>query len=108
MDYAITILEFVVAIIAGVATAAPLIVKVIKTADELRRSRNWGKLVSIVTDLMEDAEALALEGADKKAWVMGGVESLADAVDFDIDMDEVAELIDRLCTMSKKVNSGGK
>ncbi len=107
MEYVITILEFVAAIITGALTAIPLIVKVIQTADELRRSRNWGKLVGIIADLMEDAEALALDGADKKAWVMGGVESLADAVDFDIDMAEVENLIERLCAMSKKVNAGG-
>ena len=105
MEDFITILEFIAMIFAGMATALPLISKVIKTADELRRSRNWSKMLGIVLDLMEEAEGLMIDGADRKAWVMGGVERLADSVEYDIDMEEVSTLIDNLCEMSKKVNS---
>lgn len=104
MDDFIIILEFIAAIAAGVATALPLIGKLLKTVDELRRSRNWGNLLGIVTDLMAEAENQLNAGADKKAFVLSGVEVLANSVDYEIDMDELSELIDSLCEMSKKVN----
>lgn len=105
MDNFIIILEFLAAIAAGVATALPLIGKLVKTIDELRRSRNWARLLGIVTDLMEDAEKLMDSGADRKSFVLAGVETLADNADYDIDIEEVSALIDRLCEMSKKVNA---
>lgn len=104
MENFITILEFLAAIAAGVATALPLISKLLKTVDELRRSRNWGNLLGIVTDLMAEAENQLNAGTDKKAFVLAGVETLASSVDYEIDMDELSELIDSLCEMSKKVN----
>lgn len=105
MENFITILEFLAAIAAGMATALPLIGKLTRTIDELRRSRNWSRLLGIVTDLMEDAEKLMDSGADRKAFVLAGVETLANSADYDIDIDEVSALIDRLCEMSKNVNA---
>lgn len=104
MENIITILEFIAAIVAGVATAIPLIIKLIKYVEELHRSKNWGKLLGVVLNLMEDAEVLISKGADKKAWVMAGVENLADEIDYDIDEAQLSELIDELCAMSKKLN----
>ena len=104
MENIITILEFLAAIVAGVATAIPLIIKLIKYVEELRRSRNWGKLLGVVLNLMEDAEVLISKGADKKAWVMAGVENLANEIDYDIDEAQLSELIDQLCEMSKKIH----
>lgn len=104
MENIITILEFLAAIVAGVATSIPLIIKLIKYVEEVRRSRNWGKLLGAVLNLMEDAEELISKGADKKAWVMAGVANLADEIDYDIDEAQLSELIDQLCEMSKKIN----
>lgn len=104
MENIITILEFLAAIVAGIATSIPLIIKLIRYVEELRRSRNWGKLLGVVFNLMEDAEVLIAKGADKKAWVMAGVENLADEIDYDIDEAQLSDLIDQLCELSKKVN----
>lgn len=107
MEVIFNILEVIAMIAAGVATALPLISKLIKVTDELRRSRNWSKLLGLVTDLMSEAEEMAASGADKKQFVLAGVETLADSIDHDIDMEALSNLIDNLCEMSKKVNIGG-
>lgn len=107
MEIFLEVLKYIGIIATGIATAIPLVIKLAKTFNELRRSRNWGKLVGIVVNLMEDAEDLYSDGASKKEWVMMGIENVADSVDYEIDMGAVSELIDQLCAMSKKVNSGG-
>lgn len=104
MDNIITILEFIAAIVTGISISIPLIIKLLKAVEELRRSRNWSKLVGVVLNLMEDAEVLIAKGADKKEWVIAGVENLADEIDYDIDREQLSDLIDRICDLSKKVN----
>ena len=107
MQTFIELLKYIGIIATGIGTAVPLIIKLVQTFDELRRSRNWSKLVSIVVNLMQDAEDLYSDGASKKEWVMMGVLNLADTADYEIDMGAVSKLIDELAAMSKKVNSGG-
>lgn len=98
------ILNLLAMIFAGIATAIPLVAKLIKLVHQIALERNWGKALGLVMGLMEDAEELALSGADKKAWVMQGFRSLANLVEYDIDDETLGALIDQLAAMSKKVN----
>lgn len=107
MEIFLEILKIIGVIATGVATAIPLIIKLTQTFEELKRSRNWSKLVGIVLNLMQDAEDLYADGASKKEWVLKGVESVADGINYDIDMEKLSGLIDELCAMSKRVNAGG-
>ena len=97
--------DLVVAILAGVATAIPLIYKLVQYVQDNIHERNWAKLIAVVLDLMEDAETMFDTGAERKEWVVEGVLSLAAFVEYDIDEEELRALIDRLCDMSKKVNA---
>lgn len=97
--------DLVAAILAGVATAIPLIYKLIQFAQECVRERNWTRMLDVVLDLMEDAEGMFDSGALKEDWVVEGVMSAADAIDYDIDEEDLRYLIHSLCMMSKKVNA---
>lgn len=98
-------IDLVVAILAGVATAIPLICKLVQAVRENVREKNWGMMVGVVLDLMEDAETLFESGAERKEWVVAGALSLSRLVDYDIDAEAIGDLVDRLCDMSKKVNA---
>lgn len=100
-------IDFVVAVLAGMATAIPLVYKLVQLVKTNVKERNWAKLISVTLDLMEDAELLFEEGADREQWVVDGVMSIARHVDYAIDEEELRQLIRRLCEMSKKVNAGG-
>lgn len=97
--------ELIAAVFAGMATAIPLVFKLIQSVHQNIKERNWGKLLSIVVDLMEDAEGMFDDGATKKEWVLAGATNLADFVGYDIDEESLSILVDRLCEMSKKVNA---
>ena len=96
--------ELIAAILAGMATAIPLVYKLVQYVQQNIYERNWSKLIAVILDLMEDAEGMFDEGAIRKEWVMEGVMSLAAFVEYDINEEELSSLIDRLCEMSKRVN----
>lgn len=98
-------LQLIAAVLAGIATAIPLVVKLVEVAEKCRREKNWKKMLELVMALMDDAEGMFADGADKKAWVLGGVQEMANIVDYDIDINAVSHMIDQLCSFSKKVNA---
>lgn len=91
-------------VLAGIATAIPLIAKLVHYIKEATREKNWGKMLRLVIALMEEAEINFDNGADRKEWVMKAVDALSDTIDYDIDMDVVSAMIDGLCAMAKIVN----
>lgn len=99
------ILEFVGAALAGMATAIPLIAKLIQYVQRAIREKNRSRLLGLVLDLMEDAEPLFDTGAKRKEWVMEGVKSMSALVDYELGEQELSDLIDSLCAMSKNVNA---
>lgn len=62
-------------------------------------------MLDMVMRYMEKAEAMFVDGADKKAWVLGMIEESACTVNYEIDMNVVSEMIDKICTTSKIVNA---
>lgn len=100
--------EMIVCIIAGIATATPLIVKLVKYIMLAAREKNWQKLLRLVMDLMKEAEGMFDAGVDRKIWVLNALDALSDTIDYDIDKDTVSSMIDALCAMSRIVNAPGK
>lgn len=98
-------LNYVVAILSGLAAAIPLVVQLVKYVKEAVKQRNWTVLLDKVVKLMETAETKFEKGADRKEWVIAMLKASADDLNFDIDYDAIAEMIDALCDMSKQVNS---
>ncbi len=97
-------MKYVVAILTGLATAIPLVIKLVEYVQKAVKEKNWNKLLDLVMSLMEEAEKKFEDGATRKEWVMAMVKSSADSINYDIDMEAVSELIESLCEMSKIVN----
>lgn len=96
--------EILVSVLAGLATTIPLVIKLVEYVKMAIREKNWNKLLNLVMNLMAEAEGKFDNGDERKSWVLMAVKASADTIDYDIDMEQVAELIDSLCAMTKVVN----
>lgn len=97
-------IEFISAVLAGMATAIPLIYQLGKAIRQIIKEKNWNKIVSELLRLMEIAEGLYEDGASKKQWVMTGIQEFAKSINYDLDMVAIGKMIDEFCNMSKIVN----
>ena len=98
-------LEIILSIVAGLATAIPLVIKLVQYVQAAVKERNWGQLLNLVMNLMEEAEQKFADGATRKEWVMAMVSTSAESINYDIDLAAISELIDSLCDLTKKVNA---
>lgn len=98
-------LEIIVSILSGLAVTIPLVIKLVEYVEKAIREKNWNDLLELVTNLMKEAEGKFDNGAERKSWVLMMVKASADTIDYDIDLDEVADLIDSLCSLTKVVNA---
>ena len=98
------IFEIIVSILSGLVVMIPLVVKLVEYVQKAMREKNWSDLIELVTNLMKEAEEKFDNGADRKEWCLMMVKASADTIDYDIDLDEVGELIDKMCELSKVVN----
>lgn len=97
--------EIVVSILAGLTVCIPLVIKLVEYVKIAVKEKNWNALLTLVMNLMKEAEPMFSNGADRKDWVMSMVEASAKTINFDIDMGQVSQLIDSLAAMSKIVNA---
>ena len=100
--------QFICIILAGAATAVPLVLQLVQYVKKAVEEKNWGRLLDLVMGLMEKAEDVFETGAQRKAYVMTAVKNLGDTVGYQMEDDELSELIDSLCSMSKIVNMAKK
>lgn len=98
-------LEYILAIVAGVSTAIPLIVKLVSVVKENIREKNWNKMLDMLMGFMQVAEEKFETGAEKKEYVMAMIKASADQIDYTLDMEVISDMIDSLCAMSKVVNA---
>lgn len=98
-------MQLIVSVLASLATAIPLVIKLVEYVQKAVKERNWSKVLDMVMKYMTIAEEKFDNGADRKEWVMAMVKASADTVEYDINMDAVSNLIDDLCKMSKTVNA---
>ena len=100
--------DIVVSILSGLAVCIPLVVQLVNVVRTSVKEKNWSQIVTIVLDLMKQAETLFAEGAAKKAWVMAGVESAAKSINYNYDevaKQKVSDMIDAICATAKIVNT---
>ena len=100
--------EIVVSILSGLAVCIPLVVQLVNVVRASVKEKNWSQIVTIVLDLMKQAETLFAEGAARKAWVMAGVESAAKSINYNYDevaKQKVSDMIDAICATAKVVNA---
>lgn len=99
------IVSLVVAVLTGLAACIPLTVKLVQYIQKAVQEKNWGALLGLVVDLMEEAEAKFDEGATRKEWVMAMVQTSAEYIAYPIDTAALSDLIDALCDMTNVVNA---
>ena len=98
-------IKIIIAILSGITVAIPLVVKLVEYVQIAVKEKNWSQILELVMSYMETAESKFESGADNKEWVMAMIKASADTVNYDVDMDVISELIDRLCDMSNVVNA---
>lgn len=98
------IVNLVVAVLTGLAACIPLAVKLVQYVQKATQEKNWGALLGLVVDLMEEAEVKFADGATRKEWVMAMVQTSAEYINYPLDTESLSELIDSLCDMTKIVN----
>ncbi len=98
--------EIAISILSGLAVAIPMAVKLVEYVQKATKEKNWNKMVDLVINLMEEAEAKLEQGADRKEWVLAMVKASADTINYDVDLVVIGDMIDHLCDMSKIVNGG--
>lgn len=96
--------EILIEILSGLIIMIPLVVKLVEYVKAAVMERNWNDLLVLVMNLMKEAEGKFDNGADRKNWVLMAVKASADTINYNIDMDKVAKLIDDLCDMTRVVN----
>lgn len=97
--------EILISVLSGLAATIPLVIKLVEYVKKAIKEKNWADLLTLITNLMQEAESKFQTGADRKEWVLMMVKASADTINYDIDLEQVAKLIDDLCAMSKVVNA---
>lgn len=97
-------IELIVALLSGLAACIPLVIQLVKYIKQAVKEKNWGVVLDKVMKLMETAETKFKDGAERKEWVLAMLKASADGINYDIDYEAIAEMIDRLCDMSKVIN----
>ena len=100
--------EIIVGILVGLMVLIPFGVKVFNWLKKIISEKKWPELIRVVIKLITDAETAYPDGASRKEYVMQMVKSTADAMDYDVDMDEISKFIDNIVAMSKLVNATKK
>jgi len=89
-----------------IASIVALVIALVKFVIQSVREKNWKEVVKLVTNLMTEAEKKFSTGAERKEWVLVMVKASSDSINYNINMQDVEQLVDDLCAMSKKVNNG--
>lgn len=97
--------EIVISILSGLVAVIPLVVKLVEYVQKATKEKNWDKLLNLVINLMEQAEGKFDNGNERKEWVLMMVKASADTINYNIDLDSVAKMIDSLCAMTQVVNA---
>ena len=98
------IVSLIVAVLSGLAACIPLAVKLVQYVKKAAQAQNWGQLLGLIVDLMEEAEQKFSEGATRKEWVMAMVQTSAEYVAYPLDTQALSDLIDALVAMTKNIN----
>lgn len=61
------IVSLIVAVLTGLATAIPLVIKLVQYVKEATQEKNWGNLLGLLIELMEQAEQMFDTGATRKS-----------------------------------------
>ena len=97
-------IEIIIAVLTGLATCIPLVIKLVQVIKDSVKAKNWAPLMQLVLRLMTEAEENYSTGAEKKAYVIDSNNALKGSLNYDVDMDAVDAMIDAIIIATKKIN----
>ena len=97
-------IQAIISILSGIAVLVPLAFVLVKYVRKSVEEKNWNQMLTLVMNLMAEAEKLYENGAEKKEWVLGELHAIADTLNYEIDWVVVSDMIDKICEVSKEVN----
>ena len=97
------IVSLIVAVLSGLAACIPLVVKLVQYVQKAAQEKNWGNLLGLLIELMEQAETMFDEGATRKEWVMAMAQTSAEYIAYPLDTAALSTLIDELVAMLGKI-----
>lgn len=98
------IINIIVAVLAGLATCIPLVLKLVQYVKKATQEKNWAVLLDLVMKLIAQAEEKFKDGATRKEWVMAMVQTSAEYISYPLDTQALSEMIDELVKLTNKVN----
>ena len=103
-----TWINLIIAILSGLATAIPLVIQLIKYIKQAIKSKNWSALMTLVLQLMTEAEKDYSTGTERKKYVIDTIKAMEGTLNYDIDENVISDMIDTIVTASKTLNSEKK
>lgn len=97
-------IQALISILSGIAVLVPLFIKLSQYMEKSIKEKNWAQMLTLVMNLMAEAENMFETGAERKEWVLAELHALASTLNYDIDWDVVSEMIDKICDVSKEIN----
>lgn len=94
----------ITAILTGLATCIPLVIKLVQVIKDAVKSKNWTPLMQLILKLMTEAEENYSTGAEKKAYVIDSINALKGSLNYDVDMEAVSAMVDAIIAATKKIN----
>ena len=105
---AVNWVQLITAILAGLATAIPLVMKLVDTVKKATKEKNWNLLLKMAMNYMTEAEKNIASGAERKEWVLSMVKASAVNINYDLteeDIQKLSDLIYAICDASKIINN---
>lgn len=98
-------IELIIAILSGLVATIPLAIQLVKYVKAAIQEKNWSKIMKLVLNLMTEAEKNYATGAERKQYVMSSIESIRDTLNYQVDMDQISQMIDAIVAASKTINA---
>lgn len=98
-------IELVIAVLSGLVATIPLAVQLVKYVKAAIQEKNWSKVMKLVLNLMTEAEKVYATGAERKQYVISSIESIKDTLNYQVDMDQISQMIDAIVAASKTINA---
>lgn len=98
------VINLIVAILSGLAVCIPLVVKLVQYVRQAAQEKNWSAVMSLVLELMKQAEQNYKTGAERKEFVMDSIIAMQDVLNYQVDLDVIGAMVDSICAASKIIN----
>ena len=98
-------IELIIAVLSGLVATIPLVIQLVKWVRAAILEKNWSKVMQLVLNLMTEAEKNYATGAERKEYVMDSIEQIKDVLDYEVDMEQISQMIDVIVSSSKIINA---